>query len=120
MSEIEFDKYARKGAYHWRDYYGGLLRMNAGTKARYDTVVACLQDFGVGKPAHLVVQRSVAELHVVVCHQIFDPFHLEGHAHGDADGAGGQQFDRALGSEGAAGTKTLQRRQADHLGTIRE
>lgn len=47
MSEIEFDKYARKGAYHWRDYYGGLLRMNAGTKARYDTVVECLGEAGV-------------------------------------------------------------------------
>jgi 2-polyprenyl-3-methyl-5-hydroxy-6-metoxy-1,4-benzoquinol methylase len=54
MSEIEFDKYARKGAYHWRDYYGGLLRMNAGTKARYDTVVDCLRRAGVTKSMRLV------------------------------------------------------------------
>lgn len=54
MSEIEFDKYERKGAYHWRDYYGGLLRMNAGTKARYDTVVDCLRQAGVTDSTRLV------------------------------------------------------------------
>ena len=54
MSEIEFDKYARKGAYHWRDYYGGLLRMNAGVRARYDTVVDCLRRAGVTDSTRLV------------------------------------------------------------------
>ena len=54
MSEIEFDKYARKGAYHWRDYYGGLRRMNAGTKARYDIVVECLRAAGVRESTRLV------------------------------------------------------------------
>jgi len=54
MNEIEFDKYARRGAYHWQDYYGNLRRMNAATKARYDTVVDCLRKAGVGKGARLV------------------------------------------------------------------
>lgn len=36
-----FNKYERKGAYHWDDYFGGLRRMNAYTRARYDLVLEC-------------------------------------------------------------------------------
>lgn len=39
MKAITFTKYERKGAYHWDDYHGGLLRMNAYTRARYDLVL---------------------------------------------------------------------------------
>jgi 2-polyprenyl-3-methyl-5-hydroxy-6-metoxy-1,4-benzoquinol methylase len=42
MSERVFDKYERKGAYHWSDYYGGLRAMNAYTRARYDIVCRCV------------------------------------------------------------------------------
>jgi 2-polyprenyl-3-methyl-5-hydroxy-6-metoxy-1,4-benzoquinol methylase len=49
MAEIAFDKYQHRGAYHWADYDGGLLRMNAYTRARYDLVAGCLA--GVGLPA---------------------------------------------------------------------
>ena len=41
MTAPYFDKYDRKGAYHWSDYFGGLRRMNAYTRARYDLVVEC-------------------------------------------------------------------------------
>lgn len=38
MVAPDFDKYERKGAYHWADYHGGVRRMNAYTRARYDLV----------------------------------------------------------------------------------
>ena len=53
-NEIEFEKYARKGAYHWTYYFGGLRRLNAGTKARYDVVVDCLRDAGIGRAARVL------------------------------------------------------------------
>ena len=49
MSELEFKKYARKGAYHWDEYFGGLRRTNAYTKARYDLVVDCLRRSRIGR-----------------------------------------------------------------------
>jgi 2-polyprenyl-3-methyl-5-hydroxy-6-metoxy-1,4-benzoquinol methylase len=36
-----FDKYQRKLAYHWSDYFGGFWRMNAYTRARYKLVLEC-------------------------------------------------------------------------------
>ncbi len=53
-SGIEFDKYDRKGAYHWRDYHGGLLRMNAYTRARYDKIVDCLARLETANGARLL------------------------------------------------------------------
>jgi len=44
MASTYFNKYDRKGAYHWDDYYGGLLRMNAYTRARYDIVCECIRE----------------------------------------------------------------------------
>jgi 2-polyprenyl-3-methyl-5-hydroxy-6-metoxy-1,4-benzoquinol methylase len=43
MTSIHFDKYDRKGAYHWIEYEGGLLRMSAYTRARYDLVCRCVR-----------------------------------------------------------------------------
>ncbi len=47
MNEIEFQKYTQKGAYHWDEYFGGIRRMNAYTRARYDAVVECLRQSGM-------------------------------------------------------------------------
>src|SRR3989338_1129855 len=44
MTAPYFDKYDRKAAYHWGDYYGGLRRMNAYTRARYDIVLECVRE----------------------------------------------------------------------------
>lgn len=60
MTEIVFDKYARRGAYHWGDYFGGLLRMNAYTKARYDCVLAGLRQAGV-KPGDRVLDLGCGD-----------------------------------------------------------
>lgn len=43
MESIYFDKYDRKGAYHWDEYFGGLRRLNAYTQARYDIVCDCVR-----------------------------------------------------------------------------
>jgi hypothetical protein len=31
MTEIAFDKYAMKGGYHWREYFGLIRRISAST-----------------------------------------------------------------------------------------
>lgn len=54
MTAPYFDKYDRKGAYHWRDYFGGLFRMNAYTRARYDIVLQCVRESGVSPPTRLL------------------------------------------------------------------
>jgi len=52
MSEIAFEKYAIKGAYHWVEYFGPVHRINAYTRARYRNVVAALaaHNLSVGAP----------------------------------------------------------------------
>ena len=54
MTAPHFEKYDRKGAYHWDDYYGGLLRANAYTQARYDLVCACLREAHVARGARVL------------------------------------------------------------------
>lgn len=41
MNAPSFNKYDRKYAYHWDEYFGGLWRMNAYTRARYNLVLEC-------------------------------------------------------------------------------
>lgn len=54
MTAPYFDKYDRKGAYHWREYFGGLLRMNAYTRARYDNVLQCVREAGASQGTRLL------------------------------------------------------------------
>lgn len=54
MTEIQFEKYEKKGAYHWIDYSGGLMSMNAYTRARYDLVVNCLKDLALAPEARIL------------------------------------------------------------------
>jgi 2-polyprenyl-3-methyl-5-hydroxy-6-metoxy-1,4-benzoquinol methylase len=54
MTSPYFDKYDRKGAYHWDDYHGGLLRMNAYTRARYDLVCDCVREVNLPRNARLL------------------------------------------------------------------
>jgi 2-polyprenyl-3-methyl-5-hydroxy-6-metoxy-1,4-benzoquinol methylase len=48
VSEIAFDKYARKRAYHWTECFGPLHRRNAYTIGRYEMVLAALRSAGIG------------------------------------------------------------------------
>ncbi len=54
VSEIQFEKYEKKGAYHWADYSGGLMRMNAYTRARYDLALDCLKDLALAPEARIL------------------------------------------------------------------
>jgi len=54
MSELEFEKYQVRGAYHWRDYHGGLTGMNAYTRGRYDMVVRSLAALKLGVDATIL------------------------------------------------------------------
>lgn len=76
MASTYFNKYDRKGAYHWDDYFGGLRRMNAYTRARYDIVCECVReakppqdgrllDLGCGDGALAGVLHSHLKLPVV-------------------------------------------------------
>ena len=49
MSEIEFDKYAVKGAYHWVECFGPVHRLNAYTIGRYEVVIGALSAAGIGR-----------------------------------------------------------------------
>ena len=69
---------------------------------------------------HFLVQRAVAELQIVVAHQVLDLLDLERHAHGDADRADGQQLDHALHPHRPVRTDPLQRRQPHHLRPVKE
>ena len=51
------------------------------------------------KLARLFMEGAIAKYQIVVHHQIFDMLHRERHAHGDADGADGEQFDGAFDPE---------------------
>ena len=54
MPTTYFDKYDRKGAYHWADYFGGLRRMNAYTRARYDIVLECVREAAIPRGGRLL------------------------------------------------------------------
>jgi len=47
MTEITFDKYAIKGAYHWTECFGPIHRLNAYTMGRYAKVLQALKSANV-------------------------------------------------------------------------
>lgn len=49
MSEIAFDKYQIKGAYHWVECFGPVHRMNAFTLGRYQIVIDALRNPRLGQ-----------------------------------------------------------------------
>jgi len=52
--EIIFDKYNKKGAYHWRQCSNSLLDTNAHVKARYKIVLKCLKKYAGHIPAQVL------------------------------------------------------------------
>lgn len=54
MSEISFDKYEVKGAYHWAECFGPIHRINAYTIARYDLILGALRDAKIRHGDHVL------------------------------------------------------------------
>ncbi|MBI1245720.1 MAG: methyltransferase domain-containing protein [Alphaproteobacteria bacterium] len=52
-AEIEFDKYEKKGAYHWSEIEGSRGQLNAYTLGRYMLAVDCLRAAGVSRGARV-------------------------------------------------------------------
>lgn len=53
-SEVVFDKYQAKGAYHWVELYGSVHRQNAYTSARYGAVLEALKEHRIGQGARVL------------------------------------------------------------------
>lgn len=47
QEEIAFEKYRKRGAYHWQNYFGGLFRIDCFLRGRYDLVIGFLRKSGV-------------------------------------------------------------------------
>lgn len=45
--EIDFEKYRKRGAYHWRNYFGSLTKIDCFLRGRYDVVISLLRKHGV-------------------------------------------------------------------------
>ncbi|MBL8669499.1 MAG: class I SAM-dependent methyltransferase [Alphaproteobacteria bacterium] len=50
----EFDKYRKRGAYHWAEIEGALSEINPYTLGRYELALSCLRSAGVGSAQTVV------------------------------------------------------------------
>jgi len=44
IKEVEFNKYKKKGAYHWEDAKRSIFKFNAHQEARFEWILRCLDD----------------------------------------------------------------------------
>ena len=49
QEEIAFEKYRKRGAYHWENYFGGLFKIDCFLRGRYDLVVSFMKKFGASE-----------------------------------------------------------------------
>jgi SAM-dependent methyltransferase len=54
QEEIAFEKYRKRGAYHWQNYFGGLFSIDSFLRGRYDQVISFLRDAGVARTSRLL------------------------------------------------------------------
>jgi len=54
VTEISFSKYAAKGAYHWRECFGPVHRLNAFTLGRYHMVLSALRAHKLARNARVL------------------------------------------------------------------
>lgn len=52
--EVEFEKYKKRGAYHWQSYFGSLLKIDSFLRGRYDLVIHLLQKSGIKESSSLL------------------------------------------------------------------
>src|SRR5579883_1515710 len=73
-----------------------------------------------GELANFFLKRAVAELQIVIIHQIFHALNGKWNADGDADGPDRKDLHRALNAHGTAGAETFKRRKPNHLRFVKE
>jgi 2-polyprenyl-3-methyl-5-hydroxy-6-metoxy-1,4-benzoquinol methylase len=54
QAEIEFEKYRKRGAYHWENYFGPLNKIDCFLRARYDLVVDLLRQNGADSNSQIL------------------------------------------------------------------
>ena len=52
--EIVFEKYRKRGAYHWKNYFGSLFKIDCFLRGRYDMVIAFLRRSGINPASKLL------------------------------------------------------------------
>lgn len=45
--EIDFEKYKKRGAYHWQNYFGRVTKIDSFLRGRYDQVIRLLRKAGI-------------------------------------------------------------------------
>lgn len=52
--EIDFEKYRKRGAYHWQSYFGSLTKIDSFLRGRYDVAVSLLNKHGINRHSSLL------------------------------------------------------------------
>lgn len=52
--EIRFEKYKKKGAYHWKNYFGNTFKIDSFLRGRYDVVIQLLKRSGLDSSSLLL------------------------------------------------------------------
>ena len=52
--EIDFEKYRKRGAYHWASYFGSLFKIDSFLRGRYDLVISMLKENGVTSSSNIL------------------------------------------------------------------
>ena len=47
QEEISFEKYRKRGAYHWQNYFGSIFKIDCFLRGRYDLVISFLKKSGI-------------------------------------------------------------------------
>lgn len=55
QDEIAFEKYSKRGAYHWESYFGSVFRIDCFLRARYHVVIHLLESAGI-KPSSSLLE----------------------------------------------------------------
>jgi ubiquinone/menaquinone biosynthesis C-methylase UbiE len=52
--EIEFEKYRKRGAYHWQNYFGNVFKIDSFLRGRYDLVINLLRKSGISSNSNVL------------------------------------------------------------------
>lgn len=98
-NEIDFEKYRKRGAYHWDNYFGNVFRVDSFLRGRYDLVIQLLEKSGASESSRileigcgdgalsgLIYKRFKCKLYgtepstegIRFCREMFDKHNLKG------------------------------------------